>query len=345
MFQPQVANFKFMPQKKPKIVCLGAGTGQATVLSGLKDYQCDLTGIVNVTDNGGSSGVLRREMNIPQPGDTRQCLQAVAVSGEDLMTKLFAYRFKEGFLKGGSLGNFILAALTRITGDFGQGVEMAARLLKTEAKIYPVTSASVDVACELENGRKIRGEWNIILRADRTPIKKMFLTKKAQVYPPCLEALRRADLIVIGPGSLFTGIIPHFLVRGVKEAIMSSKGKKVYICNMMSQPGQTDGFKVSDHVRQVARYLGQMPDYVIANRNAIGPRILKHYRQFGSVPVELDRVSDVKMIIRSLAQNELGEAVHLDKRSGKRFREWSEWTHLLRHDAKKLAKILINLVQ
>ena len=329
---------------KPKIVCLGAGTGQATVLNGLKEFNCDLTGIVNVTDNGGSSGVLRREMGIPQPGDTRNCLQSVADS-QDLMTKIFSYRFEEGFLKGASLGNLILAALTRITGDFGEAVEKANVLLKTEVRVYPVTSKSVDVACELENGKIVRGEWDIILREDRSPIKRMFLTKNVYAHPPCLEVIRRADLIVIGPGSLFTGIIPHFLTRGIKQAILkSSHAKTVYICNMMTQPGQTDGFKVSDHIAQVSRYLGKIPDYVIANQNQISSRILRHYKEFGSVPVELDDMEGTKMIIRSLAQNELGEAVHLDKRSGKKFREWSEWTHLLRHDSKKLARILIDLV-
>lgn len=331
-------------QKKPKIVCLGAGTGQATVLGGLKKYNCDLVGIVNVTDNGGSSGMLRREMKIPQPGDTRNCLQAIA-DPKDLMTQIFAYRFNEGSLKGGSLGNFILVALARITGDFGRGVEMANKLLKTKVKIYPITSENVDIACELANKKKIIGEWDIILREDREPIKRMFLTKVAKAYLPCLEELRSADLIVIGPGSLFTGLIPHFLVKGVKETILASKARKVYICNMMSQPGQTDHFKVSDHVREIARYLGQMPDYVIANRNAISPAIIKHYRQFGSVPVELDDIKETKMIVRSLAQNELGEAVHSDKRRGAKFKEWSEWTHLLRHDSPKLAKILFDLTK
>lgn len=332
-----------MSKKKPKIVCLGTGTGQATVLRGLKKYYCDLTGIVNVTDNGGSSGVLRREMDIPQPGDTRNCLENVALE-DDIMTKIFSFRFDAGSFAGTSLGNLILAALTRITGNFGEAVMAANSLLKTNVKIYPVTTASTNIACELTSGKVIRGEWEIILRKDKTPIKRIFLTEKAEVFPPVLEVLQKADLIVIGPGSLFTGILPHFLVRGVKEAILGARAKKVYICNMMTQPGQTIGFKVSHHVKQIKKYLGQMPGYVIVNRNKIDQQILDHYQRFGSAPVAVDKVKGTKMIVKSLAQKQIREAIHRDKREGGRFQEWSEWTHLLRHDSDRLAKILIDLI-
>jgi len=329
---------------KPKIVCFGAGTGQATVLQGLKKYNCGLVGVVNVTDNGGSSGLLRREMGIPQTGDTRNCLEKVS-DPDNILTKIFAYRFQEGSLSGASLGNLILAALTRLTGNFGEAVMAANSLLETQVQIYPVTVENTDIACELASGAVVKGEWEIILRKDRTKIKSLFLTKEAEVFPPVLDAIVQADLIVIGPGSLFTGILPHFLVRGVKEEIQKSKAKKVYICNMMTQPGQTDDYKISDHLREIAKYLGQKPDYVIANGNQIAPEIIKHYQQFGSAPIEVDGVDGTEMIVEHLAQNEIGEAVHLDKRSGNRFREWSEWTHLLRHDSGKLAKILIGLVK
>lgn len=334
-----------MPQtKKSKIVCLGAGTGQATVLRGLKKYICDLTGIVGGTDNGGSSGVLRREMGIPQPGDTRNCLENVS-DPDDIFTKIFSYRFPKGSLRGVSLGNLILAALTRITGDFGKAVMAANSLLKTEVKIYPVSTESTHIACRLENGREIRGEWEIILRKDQSPIKEILLTKKADAFPQVLKALSRADLIIIGPGSLFTGVLPHFLVEGIPEAIRSSRAKKVYICNMMTQPGQTTGFRVSDHIKQVKKYLGENPDYVIVNNGKIHPTILEHYKEFNSKPVVLDKTGDVKVIAKPLAQNQVAEAVHRENARMKDFKEWREWTHLLRHNSDKLAKVLIDLVK
>lgn len=330
--------------KKPKIVCFGGGTGQATVLKGLKKYICDLTGIVSVTDSGGSSGVLRREMKIPQPGDTRNCLENVS-DPNDIFTQIFSYRFREGSLEGTSLGNLILVALTRITGNFGEAVMAANSLLKTEVKIYPVSTANTDIACELEDGKIVQDEWEIILRRDKSPVKRIFLTKEAEIFPPVISAIQKADLIVIGPGSLFTAVLVHFLVKGVREVIQKSKAKKVYICNMMTQPGQTENFKVSDHVREIKKYLGRNPDYVIVNTNRINKEILEHYKKFGSEPVKVDKVKGIKIIGEALAQNEIGEAVHLENTRMCRFREWTEWTHLLRHNSDKLAQILIELIQ
>ncbi|MDP2918226.1 MAG: YvcK family protein [bacterium] len=335
-----------MSQKKvkPKIVCLGAGTGQATALKGLKRYECDLTGVVGGTDNGGSSGVLRKELGIPQPGDTRNCLENVS-DPNDLFTKIFAYRFNEGSLKGTSLGNLILAALTRITGDFGAAVMAANSLLETNVQIYPVSVTSTHIACELKNGKKVVGEWEIILRKDKSPIKKIYLTDDARAFPPVIAAIEQADLIVIGPGSLFTGVLPHFLIGGMAEAIRMAAAKKVYICNMMTQPGQTEGYSVSDHLNQVKKYLGKNPDYVIVNNGKISPEIIKHYKNFRSAPVKVDQARGVKVIAENLAQNQIDEAVHLENTRLRRFREWSEWTHLLRHDAEKLAEILMKLVK
>ncbi len=330
-------------KKKPKIVCLGAGTGQATVLKGLKRYNCDLTGIVGGTDNGGSSGVLRKELGIPQPGDTRNCLENVS-DPNDLFTQIFAYRFDEGSLKGTSLGNLILAALTRITGDFGAAVMAANSLLKTQVQIYPVSVTSTHIACELENGKKVIGEWEIILRKDKSPVKKIFLTHEAHAFPPVLDAIAKADLIIIGPGSLFTGVLPHFLIGGMAEAIQASAAKTAYICNMMTQPGQTEGYKVSDHVAQVKKYLGEKPDYVIVNNGKISPEIMEHYKNFRSTPVELGNVKGVRVIAKALAQNQVGEAVHHEALRMRHFKIWREWTHLLRHDSEKLAETLISLV-
>lgn len=330
--------------KKPNIVCLGAGTGQATVLRGLKKYSCHLTGIVGGTDNGGASGVLRREMGIPQPGDTRNCLENVS-DPNHIFTKIFSYRFTEGTFKGVSLGNLVLAALTRITGDFGEAVMAANSLLKTHVNIYPASAVSTHVACELKDGKKIEGEWEIILRRDKSPVKRIFLTKEAEAFPPVLDAISKADLIVIGPGSLFTGVLPHFLIKGMKEAIRASHGKKVYICNMMSQPGQTVGYKVSDHIAQVRKYLGRNPNYVIVNNGKISQEILEHYQDFDSEPVKVDQVRGVKVIAKPLAQNQVGEAVHHENTRLRHFKEWREWTHLLRHDSEKLAEILINLTK
>jgi len=334
-----------MKSSKLNIVLIGGGTGQAAVLRGLKDKNINLTAIVAVTDNGGSSGQIRRSMGIPQPGDSRNCLVS-ASDPENIITKLFEYRFVEGDLQGINLGNLIIAALTRILGDFGEAITAANFLLKTKAQILPVSNQSTQICAELSFGEKIIGEWEIISRQDKSRIKKAFLKNKIQAFPPCVSAIKKADLIIIGPGSFYTALISNLLVSGIPETIRKSRAKILYICNLMSQPGQTTGFKVSDHVKELEKYLSKKLDYILVNNKKISKKILDVYQEFGSHEIVLD-IKDERIIKAPLAQNIVGEAIRKDKRSGKAFKEWSLWTHILRHDSEKLgeeiAKVLTNL--
>jgi len=331
--------------KKSNLVSLGGGTGQAAVLRGLKNKNINLTAIVAVTDNGGSSGQIRRSMGIPQPGDSRNCLVAVSDT-ENLITKLFEYRFVEGDLQGVNLGNLIIAALTRILGDFGEAVTAANFLLKTRAQVLPVSNQSTQICAELASGQKIIGEWEIISRQSKSRIKKAYLQNKISAFPFCLSAIQNADLIIIGPGSFYTALISNLLVSGIKQAIQNSKAKILYICNLMSQPGQTAGFGVKDHVLELEKYLGKKVDYVLVNNKKVSKKILALYQEYNSHQIILD-LQDSRVIQAPLAQNIIGEAVRQDKRSGEAFKEWSLWTHILRHDPEKLAeeimKILVNL--
>ena len=336
-------------KQQPKIVCLGAGTGQAAVLAGLKDYTENLTGIVNVTDNGGSSAQIRRSMNIPQPGDSRNVLVSSA-KPQNLITRLFAYRFSEGELAGVSLGNYIIAALTRITGDFGKAVETAGSLLSIPGKVLPSTTKSTNICAELENGKKICGEWEIISRKDQAPIKRVFLEDRAYAYPECLKVIQKAQLIIIGPGSLFTGVIPNLLMIKMAQAIQSSRAKKVYICNMMTQPGLTDNFKVSDHICQIEKYLNSKVHYIIVNRGKIPKEVLEHYADQNSFPVENNMKKDKRIIgLDLVGRDRLKEAqkdIRIFKQQGQKNKDFAKmqgWTHWLRHDSQKLAKALIRL--
>lgn len=331
-----------MKNLKSNIVCLGGGTGQAAVLKGLKNKNLNLTAIVAVTDNGGSSGQIRRSMGIPQPGDSRNCLVA-ASNLENILTKLFEYRFVEGDLQGVNLGNLIIAALTRIFGDFGEAVAFTNQMLKTKAQILPVSNQSTQICAELQNNKKIIGEWEIISRKNKSRIKKAFLKNKIFAFVPALQAIQKANLIIIGPGSFYTALISNLLVLGIKQAIKKSKAKILYICNLMSQPGQTTGFKVSDHILELENYLGKKLDYILVNNKQISKKILDIYQEFNSHEIKLD-LEDKRIIQAPLAQNIIGEAVRKDKRHGKAFKEWSLWTHILRHDSQKLAQEIMKVL-
>lgn len=326
--------------KKHNIVCIGGGTGQAAVLKGLKNKKnINLSAIVAVTDNGGSSGQIRRCMGIPQPGDSRNCLVSVS-NPKNIITKLFAYRFLESELQGTNLGNLIIAALTRIFGDFGEAVTYANQMLKTKALILPVSNQSTQICVQLENNKKIIGEWEIITRKNKLKIKKAYLKNKIQVFPPALQAIKKANLIIIGPGSFYTALISNLLV--LKQAIKKSRAKILYICNLMSQPGQTTGFGVQNHVLELEKYLNKKLDYILVNNKQISKSILEIYKNFNSHEIKLD-LQDKRIIQAPIAQNQTGEAIRQDKRM-KAFKESGLWTHILRHDSQRLAREIIKVL-
>jgi uncharacterized cofD-like protein len=277
----------------PAIVAIGGGTGLSTLLSGLKRYSSNLTAIVTVADDGGSSGVLRRELGVQPPGDVRNCLAALATE-EPLLTRLFQYRFQAGTgLEGHSFGNLFLSALTAITGSLESAITASSRVLAVQGQVVPATNADVRLWAELEDGTRIEGESAIghapspIVRLGCTP-------ERPPALPRALEAIAHADLIVLGPGSLYTSLLPNLLVPELVEAIGRSKAPRLYICNLMTQPGETDGLDVTGHLRALEAQLASLGvqerlfTAVLAQEDLGTSPLIEHYRKRGAEPVTCD---------------------------------------------------------
>ncbi|MBX5467369.1 MAG: YvcK family protein [Firmicutes bacterium] len=268
----------------PKVVALGGGTGMPVVLRGLKEYTANLTAIVTVADDGGSSGRLRDDLGMLPPGDLRNCMVALADT-EPLMAELFQYRFESGALAGHSFGNLFLAAMEQTTGDFVTGLKESSRVLAVRGKVLPATLERVELVARLVDGRLLRGESEIG-RAP-APIERVWLEPEdATPLAEAVAAIREADLIVLGPGSLYTSVIPNLLVRPIGEAIAQSRALRVLVANLMTQPGETAGYSVWDHVRAVEEHVGQpVVDVVLVHRTPLPPAVLERYRQEGAEPV------------------------------------------------------------
>jgi len=277
----------------PNIVAIGGGTGLSTLLSGLKRYSSNLTAIVTVADDGGSSGVLRRELGVQPPGDIRNCLAALARE-EPLLTRLFQYRFKAGSgLEGHSFGNLFLSALTAITGNLESAITASSRVLAVQGQVVPATNADVRLWAELENGERIEGESKIGHAA--SPIVRLgCIPERPPALPRALEAIANADLIVLGPGSLYTSLLPNLLVPELVEAIRRSKAPRLYICNLMTQPGETDGLDVEGHLRAIEAQLASLGveerlfTAVLAQEDLDDSALVAHYRHQGAEPVTCD---------------------------------------------------------
>ena len=274
--------------KKPRIVSIGGGTGLSTLLRGLKRFRAHLSVIVTVTDDGGSSGRLREELGAMPPGDIRNCMIALS-EDERLMSQLFRFRFtSEGGLHNHSFGNLFLAAMAGVTGDFAVAVRLTSEVLAIKGVIYPSTNSNVQLRAELEDGSWVEGETRIT--ASRKRIRQVQLNPPdALPLPDALEAIRAADLITIGPGSLYTSLIPNMLVKGVIEAVRGSHATKIYIQNIMTQPGETDGYSAADHVEVLAAHCGGVlfPNVLLNNR-APSSEIVKRYDEEHASVVEID---------------------------------------------------------
>jgi len=287
-----------------RVVAIGGGTGLATLLKGLKSYTTvsggdlstrafkvtisSLSAVVTVTDDGGSSGRLRKELNMLPPGDIRNCIVALS-EDEALLSKLFRHRFEKGSGLGGhSFGNLFLAALTSMTKDFGEAVRLSSEVLATRGHIYPVTNANVELEALLEDGTRIRGETKITASKER--IRELFLVPPdAEPLPQTLEALAHADVISLGPGSLFTSLIPNLLVKGIARAIAGSPAVKVYICNLMTQANESLGRSAADHIRALNDHAGgRIFDYALINTQPVSAELKAKYRLEGGAPVEVD---------------------------------------------------------
>lgn len=279
-------------ERGPKITAIGGGTGLSTMLRGLKKYTRNLTAVVTVADDGGGSGVLRRDIGMPPPGDIRHCMEALA-NVEPIMQRLLTYRFTEGGLAGQSFGNLILAALNGVTGSFEEAVSQMSQVLAITGRVLPVTNQSVHLEAEFVNGSRVLGESKIFYAKKRNDcrIRQVRLVPEhPKPLPESIEAIAQADLILLGPGSLYTSIIPNLLVDGVAEAIAKSRALKILVMNIMTQDGESDGYTGADHVRALLHHGAPgIIDVCIANNAVIGEAILAPYRQEGVEQLRLER--------------------------------------------------------
>jgi len=312
-------------------VAIGGGTGLSVLLRGLKHHVGterlrQLTGVVTVTDDGGSSGRLRRELGVLPPGDIRNCIAALA-DDEDLLTRLFQYRFPNGGgLLGHSFGNLFLTALTGITGDFHQAILTAESVLSVRGKIFPATLADVRLRGRGVSGRIYEGESAIGLSGEELAAVELD-PANPPAFPQAVAALERADLILLGPGSLYTSILPNLLIPGIRQALVKTRARVVLLLNLMTQPGETDGMMGLDHLRALVRQAGEgIIDAVLVNSTPIPPPLIAHYAETGSVPVAVDRA-----VLEALGV-EVHEADLLAADGD-----------LIRHDPEKLARAVLEL--
>lgn len=306
-------------ERGPKIVAIGGGTGLSTMLRGLKLYTRNLTAIVTVADDGGGSGMLRQDLGMPPPGDIRHCMQALA-NVEPVMEQLLAYRFPEGSgsLTGQCFGNLLLAALNGVSGSFDQAVASMSEVLAITGRVLPVTNEDVRLEATFENSATIVGESKICAfkKAQDCRISKVrLLPEGPPALPETLKAIQAADLILLGPGSLYTSVIPNLLVEGVAESIRASDALKIYICNIMTQDGETEGYTVCDHVAALLSHGGEgLLDLCLANSAQVRPGLVEKYKVEDAAPIVIDRerveALGVELVERPLASETSDYARH-----------------------------------
>lgn len=270
-----IYNQRFL-RRGPKIVAIGGGTGLSTLLRGLKEYTTNLTAIVTVADDGGSSGVLRRELGVLPPGDVRNCIAALA-DAEPLVTKLFQYRFSDGSgLAGHSFGNLFIVAMSGVTGNFEDAIRQTSRVLAVRGQIIPSTMEDVTLCARTDDARTIRGESRIgpaVTRANGARIREVYLVpENPPAHPEAVRAILDADMVILGPGSLYTSVLPNLLVEGIRRSLLATSALKVYVCNVATQHGETDDFTVADHVNAIEAHVGKgFLQFVLANDNLAEP--------------------------------------------------------------------------
>ncbi|RBP44762.1 gluconeogenesis factor YvcK family protein [Garciella nitratireducens] len=323
-------------EKGPKLVIIGGGTGSSVLLRGLKKYTSNITAIVTVADDGGGSGKLREDLGMLPPGDIRSCILALADT-EPIMEKLLQYRFQEGSLKGQNFGNLFIAAMNEITGNFEQAVKNISDVLKVKGTVIPVTLENIILIAELENGEFVRGESQIpiVAKEKQQRIKRVFIDpSKVAPHQDAIQAIQEADGIILGPGSLYTSIIPNLLVDGLSDAISKAKGVKFYVSNIMTQPGETDCYTVIDHVKAILNHVkysnrNSMVEYIIANNGSIPEYLLQKYREDGSTMVIYNNDKQLKKYPYSFIVDDF---VEIKK-------------DYVRHNADKVARIICNLIK
>jgi uncharacterized cofD-like protein/HAD superfamily hydrolase (TIGR01509 family) len=325
------------------IVCLGGGTGQSEILRGLKNFDCRITAIVAVTDSGRSTGIIRNNFNTIAPGDIRNCIAALSES-EELIKKLFQFRFNKGIeLEGMSFGNLYLTAMSKIKGDMFSAIKETSKILKIKGKVLPSTLNNTHICAELEDGTIVEEELNV-RKPNKSKIKKIFL-KDNNVKSPdeVIKAIKGADIIIIGPGSLYTSVLVHFLIPNLKKAYLTSKAKKIFLCNMVTQSGQTDNYTIKEHIDEVIKYAEKI-DYVILNKKNPEKNIMKEYEKEGGFILKNNLNENIKNEqIKSNSYKKI-KLIYKDilKKENKKTEEWNKVSSI-RHDPEKTADIIMKL--
>ncbi len=315
-----------------RVVVIGGGTGNFTVLNGLKHYEVALSAVVSMADDGGSTGILRDELGVLPPGDVRQCLVALSDSSR-LMRSLMNYRFENGGLGGHSFGNLLLSALEKVTGSFEKAVEEVGKILYIKGKVLPVTTHQVRLRMVLNNRKLLEGEKAIYLSQEIDQgYKSIYLEPDPKANPEAIDEIMNADLVILGPGGLFTSLIPNLLVDGVAQALAKTQAKKVFIVNLMNRKGQTTGYRVSHYVKEIVRFLGEdIFDFILVNNQEPDPKLIEVYKEEGEL-VQND-LEETRIVSAPLLGDLHDQPIKdLIKRN------------LIRHDPKRLAQELMKIV-
>lgn len=329
-----------MKKQKRNVVTIGGGTGSFVVLSGLKNYEIDLSAIIAMTDSGGSTGKLRDQLGVLPPGDLRQALVALS-EASDIWRKLFTYRFEQGDLKGHNFGNIFLSAIEKITDSNQEAIDRASDILQTVGRVIPITFDKCTLCASYEGGSVIEGE-SAIDEYDKkgARIEKLYLKPSANINLEAKRALERAQAIVLGPGDLYTSIIPNLIVTGVRDIIQNIKARKILIVNLMAKAGQTEGFKVSDFIDEVEKYLGKGSlNYVVVNSKHPSKELIKKYEDVDKAKLIEDDIGGTYSRARIVRANVLSDDAY--KKSSADAVKRS----LVRHDPDKLARVIYRLIK
>lgn len=323
-----------------KIVVIGGGTGSFTLLSELKNYTHNLTALVNMVDDGGSTGVLRDELGVLPAGDVRQCL--VALSTTPKVRDLFNYRFDDGGMKGHAFGNLFMAALEKMTGSFAEAVETASEVLSVKGRVEPITLDNTKLVVRLDDGTVVNGQHmvgSLKIPAGQRPW--LDLEPEAHINPRARQAIIDADLVVIAPGLLYGSLAPALLVRGVTRALNESKAKKVYVCNLVTKPGQNDGYRVSDFAEEIERFSGTTLDYVLYNNHRPSDDLIERYAQDGEYLVEWDEAELERKHYRASGKRLIADRAWVNTNASSD--PLAAQRSLIRHDADKVARELMRI--
>lgn len=329
--------------KNKKVVTIGGGTGSFTLLTGLKKYPVDITAIVSMADDGGSTGVLRDELGVLPPGDVRQCLVALSDSSE-MLRELMNYRFDRGGFSGHSFGNLLLSALEKINGSFAGAVAEAAKILNVRGEVVPVTEEDTNLHILLKNGKLLKGENNINhnFEIEKSGVEKIYLSPAAKANRQAVKKILEADIIIIGPGNYYCSVLPNFLVRDIPEAIRRSKAKVVLNCNLVNKKGHSEKFSLDDYVDSINRHIGENRiDFVTFNSKKPGKELIKKYQEHKGLLVEFDEAAKRKRNYRVVKADILSE-------KNPRYHKadvLSKRRSFIRHDSEKLAKVLMIILE